>query len=358
MEGRQLPVFFSNKSSALEPGIEWFRGEVVPHSDQSARAQEIMRWLKEHKDLFALHSSEDCPVDTLRQVHSAGLIDVIASSESIAQDERHFPFCFSPSDILNSTYQHTPPLKQQRLREAFEKYSWQQAGLFAYDTVTPLMRESWSAAIGSAGAAYGAAKSVLAGEPVAYALCRPSGHHAMRHYYGGYCYFNNAAIVAETAKRSGKRVAIVDIDFHHGNGTQDIFYSDPNVLVVNVHGDPKTVFPFYWGFSHEHGQGEGEGYNVNIPLSPDTDGDTFVAVVRDRVLEAIKEFAPDFLVISAGFDTAETDPLGEMSLNCEHYSALATAFRGLDYPTVIVQEGGYDVEALGRYVISFLKPWV
>jgi len=212
---------------------------------------------------------------------------------------------------------------------------------------------------------------VREGLRAAYALCRPPGHHAAADLYGGYCYLNNAAIAARYLQSSGSRpsslpesralptptkVAILDIDYHHGNGTQLIFYADPAVLYCSLHVHPDEDYPYYWGDADETGVGPGEGTNCNWPLPRGT-GDKAYLAALDEALAAIGEFAPDYLVVSAGLDTTEGDPEGGFCLSTEGLHAIGECIAGLAMPTVVVQEGGYRLDRLGDNAVAFLQPF-
>jgi acetoin utilization deacetylase AcuC-like enzyme len=193
-------------------------------------------------------------------------------------------------------------------------------------------------------------------ENVVYALCRPSGHHAGPRVFGGYCYFNNVATAAEYLLPSGK-VAIVDIDYHHGNGTQEFFEQMKSVFTASIHGDPRDEYPYFWGYEHEQGKGQGSGANHNEPLPKGTKAKAYLAAV-DRISEKIKTFAPSYLIIAAGFDTYKDDPIGGFSLLEEDYTELGRRFKQLDLPVLICQEGGYNIDALGHCVKNFLKGFI
>ena len=195
---------------------------------------------------------------------------------------------------------------------------------------------------------------MLAGERAAFALCRPPGHHAGRDYCGGYCHLNTAAIAAQAARDAGiTKVAILDIDYHHGNGTQDIFWTRGDVLYASVHADPATDYPFYWGHADERGEGEGEGATLNRPLPHGTRLDAFRSA-QGALLESIAQFGAGLLVVSFGADTWEGDPISHFALTTADYQVLGGDIAGLGLPTVIAMEGGYAVEALGANVASFL----
>ena len=227
-------------------------------------------------------------------------------------------------------------------------------GAHAMDSVTPLTPETWAAAYWSSQAALSATAAVLGGDRAAFALSRPPGHHAGRDYCGGYCHLNHAAVAAQAARDAGiARVAILDIDYHHGNGTQDIFWDRGDVFYASIHADPATDFPFYWGHADEAGTGDGAGATLNLPLPHGTSLAAFQAA-QDVALAAIARFDPGLLVVSFGADTWEGDPISRFALTTPSYRVLAQAIAGCGWPTVIVMEGGYAVDALGDNVASFL----
>jgi acetoin utilization deacetylase AcuC-like enzyme len=228
-------------------------------------------------------------------------------------------------------------------------------GRFSYDASTPIAEHTWESAYWSAQTALGALGAVLAGERSAFALCRPPGHHCGADYMGGYCYLNPAAIAAEAAIAAGRRrIAILDIDYHHGNGTQDIFYARGDVFFASIHADPGTDYPFFWGMADETGEGEGEGANLNLPLPQGTDLAAYEPALA-RALEAIAAFAPDLLVCSYGADTYVGDPISRFRIETADYPLIAGRIAGLGLPTLVVMEGGYAVDRLGANVAAFLS---
>ena len=228
-------------------------------------------------------------------------------------------------------------------------------GYYTFDLTAPLLAGTYEAALGSARCALTAANRVLHGDPTAYALCRPPGHHAGRDYSGGYCYFNNTALAARLLSARGP-VAVLDVDYHHGNGTQDIFWEDDRVLTISLHCDPRMDYPYFVGFADEIGGEAGAGYNLNLPLPPRTDGAGYLTAL-DLALERVRQFDPWALVIAAGFDTYGGDPISKFDLITADYAEIARRLHGLNRPAVIVQEGGYNLDVLGRNVVAFLEPF-
>ncbi len=232
-------------------------------------------------------------------------------------------------------------------------------GRFSFDATTPITPATWDAAYWNAQTALAATHAVLDGERAAFALCRPPGHHAGADYCGGYCHLNVAAIAAQSALDSAcdakiERIAILDIDYHHGNGTQDIFWTRGDVFYASVHADPATDYPFYWGHADERGAWDGEGSTLNLPLPHGTTLDAFRRA-QATALDAIARFAPGLLVVSFGADTWEGDPISHFALATADYAVMARDIARCGWPTAIVMEGGYAVAALGANVASFLS---
>lgn len=227
------------------------------------------------------------------------------------------------------------------------------AGYHQADTSCPIVAETWAAAEASAHAAVSAAQAVLAGERQAYALCRPPGHHAFADVAGGFCYLNNSAIAASMLRASHDRVAILDIDLHHGNGTQGIFYHRPDVLTVSVHVDPAVFYPFFWGHASERGSGPGLGYNLNLPL-PVGSGDDAFGQALARALERIDAFAPGALVLALGLDASADDPFGGLTVTPDGFARFGRQIGSLDLPVALVQEGGYVSPTLEENLYRFL----
>lgn len=221
------------------------------------------------------------------------------------------------------------------------------AGYYCMDTFTPLSSAAYDAARGAVDVALTGAFYLLHGHRVVYALCRPPGHHAERRVFGGFCYFNNAAIAADVLAHHG-RVALLDVDYHHGNGSQDIFYERNDVLFVSIHGDPNRAYPHFSGFADESGAGAGEGFNLNIPL-PERVNDEAYAGALSRALSAISRFEPRFLVMSLGFDIGKHDPTGDFSCTGKTFERIGAEVAALGVPVLVVQEGGYNTRQIGQH---------
>jgi acetoin utilization deacetylase AcuC-like enzyme len=243
---------------------------------------------------------------------------------------------------------------QGRWPAAYPRSAVGQAGWHQADTACPIAEGTWPAALASAEIAVTAAELVAGGAPAAYALCRPPGHHAYPDMAGGFCFLNNAAIAAQWLRDRGQaRVAILDVDVHHGNGTQAIFYRRPDVLTVSLHADPLRFYPFFWGHDHERGAADGAGCNLNLPLPRGT-GDPAYLEALAAALRRIAAFRPETLVVALGLDAHEGDPLKGLAITTDGFARIAEAIAGLGLPTVLVQEGGYLQPALADNLTSFL----
>ncbi len=229
-----------------------------------------------------------------------------------------------------------------------------QTGYFVADMSSPVGARTWEAACRSADVAVHAARLVLDGADAAYGLCRPPGHHAFADMAGGFCFLNNIAIAAQHALGERRSAAILDVDVHHGNGTQGVFYERGDVLTVSLHCDTSDFYPFFAGYDHERGAGAGRGRNLNLPLARGTGDNAYLAAL-DEGLTAIRGFAPEILFVALGLDGYEGDPFEGFAITTEGFNRIAAAIGELGIPTVLIQEGGYNVDDLGKNVLAFIE---
>lgn len=273
----------------------------------------------------------------LHGVHAVDFINYLRrASENTPENKSLYPYVFP---IRNKT---RPPKEPTVL-----------AGYYCIDTFTPLNKNAYPAARRAVDCSLTAAREVLDGRRIAYALVRPPGHHAENRVFGGFCYFNNNAVVAQYLSAYGK-VAILDIDYHHGNGQQDIFYRRSDVLTVSIHGNPRFAYPYFSGFEDERGEGEGEGFNLNLPLEESINGLQYRQALA-KAIQRIEVFDPRFLVVALGLDTAAGDPTGTWSLKLKDFEENGRMIGLLGLPVVVVQEGGYRTRTLGKNVARFFK---
>ncbi len=288
-------------------------------------------------ELFEQLGIESFPLRHIEAVHDKSFVRFLRlASAGIEGDKSVYPYVFP---IRN----RARPPKDLPLR----------AGYYCIDTFTPLNGNAYRAAVRAVDCALTAARSVLDGRRLAYALVRPPGHHAERASFGGFCYLNSAAVAANYLSADG-RVAVLDIDYHHGNGTQDIFYERADVLTVSIHGHPRVTYPYFSGFEDETGSGPGAGFNVNIPL-PEGIGEEDYARALERALARIKRFGPAFLVVSLGLDVARGDPTGSWLLAAKDLHRNGGLIGALGLPTLVVQEGGYRTRTLGVNARNFFQ---
>jgi acetoin utilization deacetylase AcuC-like enzyme len=332
-----MKCFWDERQRAHAPAGEFFNGAVHPAAEHPGRVDAIL------SAIGAVEAPNDFGLEPIKRVHSAEYIAFLQTAHdqwrAAGREGDAFPYTFP---VVKRR-----PLKLQRIDALLGQYS--------FDTSTPIAEGTWEAAYWAAQTALAATEAVLARERTAFALCRPPGHHCGRDYLGGYSYLSNAAIAAEHAIASGtKRIAILDVDYHHGNGTQDIFYGRADVLYVSIHADPAMDYPYYWGHADETGVGDGAGATLNLPLPRGTDWGSYEPVLL-AALERIGGHEPELLIVSYGADTFDGDPISHFKLKTSDYEPMARRIASLQLPTVTVMEGGYAVDALGANVASFLS---
>jgi len=333
-----MKLFFDDRQLGHAPLRELHNGEWTPYAENTERPRSI---LKEYADWGTVR---DFGIDPILAVHDAAYVEFLRIAW------RDWQAAGRSGDAIGYTFPivHRRPLDLTRIDARL--------GAYCFDAATPIATGTWDAAYWSAQCALTALDSMVStGAPHAFALCRPPGHHSGADYMGGYCYLNNAAIAARQAQAWGLGpVAILDIDYHHGNGTQDIFYEDPDVFFCSIHADPVTDYPFYWGHADETGTGAGAGTTLNLPLPHGTRGADYLPVL-ERALAAIADWGARLLVVSFGADTHESDPISHFALQREDLAAIAAHISAQGLPVLILMEGGYAVGDLGRNVSAFLS---
>ena len=332
-----MRCFFDPRQLAHAPALELHNGGFVPFAETTDRARSIL----------AAIGPTELPGDEgeapILRVHPPAYVEFLKTAH------RDWQAAGRPGDAFPYAF---PVTRRRALR--LDRID-ARLGRYAMDACSPISVGTWEAAYWNAQTALAALDVVLGGDRQAFALCRPPGHHAGADYVGGYCYLTTAAIAAEAAIAAGRRrVAILDIDYHHGNGTQDIFWARGDVLFVSIHADPATDYPFYWGHSDEIGESEGEDTTMNLPLPRGTALDGFERAL-EIALERVAAFGAELLVCSYGADTYAGDPISHFAIETDDYTRLARRIAAVGLPTLIVMEGGYAVDALGDNVASFLS---
>jgi acetoin utilization deacetylase AcuC-like enzyme len=345
-----MPVVWSDRCRLHDPGGEIFVGVRTPGTEVVARADVILAALAE-ADARVVDAEQHSDV-VLQAVHDAALLEFLESAwpkwtgaglDRERHQDRVVPYVFAHAALTSGRPAAVPTAV------------WAKTGYFAYDTMTLIGPGTWDAARAAVDSALTAVDLVAAGAPCAYACCRPPGHHVCRACYGGSCYLNNSAVAAAAlADRLGGRVAVLDIDAHHGNGTQEIFYERGDVLVGSVHVDPGAGwFPHFVGFANETGSGDGTGANKNLPLPPGAGDEPWLDAVN-HLADWARTAGATSLVVPLGVDAAAGDPESPLRVSATGFRRAGRLLGALGLPTVLVQEGGYDLESLGQLVREVL----
>jgi acetoin utilization deacetylase AcuC-like enzyme len=340
-------VVASDRHRQHSPRAEIESSGLQPPFEHPGRAEAI-RAVLAVDDRFELVEPVEAGVGAITAVHDQGLVEFLARAWEDYQ--RVHP---GTHDVVPDVFQ------MSGLLEGIGSFPDRstidgELGRWCFETTTPITEGTYAAARGAVDIAVTATDLVLAGDRVVYGLCRPPGHHAPRRLYGGYCFFNNAAIAANHAATStGSRVTVLDIDYHHGNGTQQIFYRRDDIQYVSLHGDPARAYPYVTGFVDETGSGPGSGSTRNMPLPTGTDDDRYLSALQ-AACEAIAAFGPELIVVSLGVDTFHNDPISDLAVTADGFERQGALVAEMGLPTVVVQEGGYDVKALGDNVRRWL----
>ena len=337
-----MKVVYSEEHRQHFPQGELWGGELVTPFERPSRMEYILRRLND-RGFTEICGPGRLDMSVVRKVHDKGYLKFLetAWSEWQAAGFR--------GEIIASGF------PARRMQQRAPRHIDGKAGYYALAAETAITAGTWAAAQASAAVALTAQKLVAGGEPAAFALCRPPGHHAAADLYGGYCFLNNAAIAAQAFLDAGaERVAVLDIDFHHGNGTQDIFYCRSDVLFCSLHGRPEDAFPYFLGYKDETGDGAGEGFNANYPMPPGTAFNDWGKAL-DEACRRIRRYGPDILVVSLGVDTYKDDPISFFKLESEDFRSCGGRLSKLKRPTLFVMEGGYAVEAIGLNAVNVLE---
>lgn len=337
-----MKTIFSPLHAGHSGQLELVAGAIVPGFEKPSRA-EIVKARVEAVKLGPIEEPTAHDLAAAKRVHRSDYIDFLPTVwpawEASGRGGSALPFTWP-----------TRGLRGDVVPDAIEA----KLGYYSFDAGAPFVKGTWAAIKSSYETALTAAALVKGGQRAAFALCRPPGHHAGAAFMGGYCFINNAAVAAQWFRDQGAaRVSILDVDYHHGNGTQEIFYSRADVQVLNLHGDPMTEYPFFLGHADEKGAGPGEGYNVNYPLPFGTAWEQWSTALEDACRK-LAAYAPDVVVVSLGVDTFEKDPISHFKLVSEDYPKIGARIAKLGLPTLFVMEGGYAVDEIGVNAVGVL----
>lgn len=335
-------TFYSDDHHLHHGNCELIDGQLMPCFEKPQRADFILQRVLD-RQIGEVLPPADYGMAPLARVHSAAYLEFFAGAWA------RWEHAGGQGDLLPFTW----PARTLRAVEPRDLHG--QLGYYSFDGGAPVTAGTWQAAYSAAQVALTAQRAVSAGARAAFALCRPPGHHAAGDLMGGYCYLNNAAIAAQAFLDQGcRKVAILDVDYHHGNGTQDIFYRRSDVLFTSIHGDPADEFPFFLGYADELGEGPGAGCNFNYPLPPGSAWDAWSAAL-EQACRRIVEHGSEVLVVSLGVDTFKDDPISQFKLDSPDYLAMGRRIAALGLPTLFVMEGGYAVEAIGVNAVNVLE---
>jgi acetoin utilization deacetylase AcuC-like enzyme len=341
-----LLTFYNEHHAQHRPRLEIHRGELVPCSEKPERVELVLAEC-ERRGLGRIVTPQRVPLVSLERIHTPRYLHFLRSawSEWVALD---------PANAGKDAFPAIWPVRTLRADIEPDNFC-ARMGLYSIDSGTPLSSGTWNAAKTGADCAVNAAHALHLGERATFALTRPPGHHAGADFFGGYCFLNNAALAAQHLLDDGAaRVAILDIDYHHGNGTQSIFYHRSDVLFVSIHGSPRTEYPFYLGHADETGEGEGEGYNMNLPLAAGSTPSQWFAALESACIK-IGMYAPDALVVSLGVDGFAGDPASRVPLQSGDFLRIGERIAHLGLPTAFMFEGGSAVAELGVNTVNVLE---
>ncbi len=338
-----MKIIYSDRHRLHAGDKEMYRGQLVPCFEKPERAQFVYDAMKDGK-FGPILEPKEFPVS----------LDRARACASLHSFPREGVGYVGAQGYTNDALPAVWPVRGFRSDIEPDHFAGK-FGLYSYDSGTPLTAGTWTAAKTGADIALTAQQIVGGGERAAFALSRPPGHHSGPDFFGGYCFINNAAVAAQAFRDNGaKRVVVLDVDYHHGNGTQNIFYDRSDVMFLSIHGDPRTEYPFFLGHADETGSGEGSGYNKNYPLPAGSSNALWFDALGDAV-RRINEFKPDALVISLGVDTFADDPISKFQLREPEYLKLGAQIAALNLPTVFILEGGYAVAEIGHNVAHVLR---
>jgi acetoin utilization deacetylase AcuC-like enzyme len=347
MPSQRVSVVTNDDHRSHDPEFDVYSGTMVGRFEVPQRVDRIVQALDGGP--FSKVDSTSHGLQPIVRVHNPELVDFLSTAW-----KDYVTILPNAQAVIAETFIHAGLFEGMQVGRAPTTNAYGRLGWFCFDTATPLSEGSWPAALASVDIALSGVDRLLAGEKVVYALCRPPGHHATRSAFGGFCLLNNAAIAAQALIDAGAtRVTVLDVDAHHGNGTQQIFYQRGDVQFVSIHMDPDHNYPWFVGRADERGEGKGAGANLNLPLPLGTRGDHFQSDLAMGI-DAISAFDPDYVVVSLGVDPAEGDPTAGLCLTTPDFVEVGKTLASIDRPLLIVQEGGYQLHRIGADVRAVL----
>ncbi|WMD22977.1 histone deacetylase family protein [Achromobacter seleniivolatilans] len=347
-----MKAFFSEEQLLHTPQQFMRLGRISAPTDLPSRAESLQGALAARG--ITVQAPSDYGRKPLEGIHSADYLDYLETAYARWQSLRAPGVDPGPEVLPNLSPYYSGRVELAGRGPCPSPSIVAQTGYYLSDLSCPIGPQTWRSALRSTHSAVAAADHVASTREMAYALCRPSGHHAHRDRAGGFCYLNSSAAAANRLLQTWSKVAVLDVDAHHGDGTQNIFYQRRDVMTVSLHADPSAYYPFYTGYAHERGHGAGEGYNLNLPIAHGSGNDPFLAAL-DTALTALSAYAPEALVLALGFDTYKDDPISVLKLDIAAYRDIGARVASLGVPTVVVQEGGYMVQAIGPALDAFLQ---
>ena len=328
-----MDIFYHNDQIKYAPEKEFTGTILKPSVENPTRIKLIKQTLANSSIDYVVKEPNLIEISDIQKVHDVDYIDFLASIPPDCNEIAPHAFAYPQA----RTIRHT----------SFKG----KLGYYLFDPSTPLTPDTFSSARASAASAIACVES-LTHQDIAVSLCRPPGHHAMKKVGGGYCFFNNVAIAAQRLLERGKSVSILDVDYHHGNGTQELFYTNSQVQYLSIHADPREAYPYYWGSKEEIGEGEGKGFNYNYPLPKNASEDQYTEVLT-RAIQEIRDYVPNYVFISLGLDIFKNDPVGGMNISLDYFSTIGEKISGFEKLGIFL-EGGYSRE-IGKCFVKVLE---
>jgi len=347
MSNAPITVITSDEHRTHDPAYDVYSGAIVGRFEVPQRVDCIVQALADGDYVTATPTTHG--MDPILRIHNPDLLDFLSTAW-----KEYTAALPDAQAVIAEMFIHPGLVEAMPVGRAPATNAYGRLGWFCFDTSSPLAEGSWHAALASVDIALSGVDRLLAGEKVVYSLCRPPGHHATRSAFGGFCLMNNAAIAAQALIDDGAtRVTVLDVDAHHGNGTQQIFYQRGDVQFVSIHMDPDQQYPWFVGRAHERGEGAGDGANFNVPVPLGTTGDRYMTELATAI-DAVEAFDPQYVVVSLGVDPADGDPTAGLCLTTADFREVGKAIGAIDRPLLVVQEGGYQLNRVGADVRAVL----